>query len=69
MKTQLVIFVQGGIVQDIHGQLAPNCEDVIIIDYDIQGASPDAISKCPWSGEDCLIGHPVIQNPLPYRTL
>lgn len=39
MKKQIVITVEGGVIQDIDG--IPSDVDIIVMDYDVEGADPE----------------------------
>lgn len=72
MKKQIVIIIEGGIVQDVRG--IPEDTEVIIADFDTEGADPDDVQQCPWPeieehhGKTCFIGvwgGSAPSNPLP----
>ena len=68
---QIVITLEGGVLQDIAN--IPKETEVVVLDYDTDGADEDRLKVNPWSdkGDKCILSHYIGEgtNLLPYKEI
>lgn len=46
MRNQIVILIEGGLINEIRG--IPEDTDIVVIDLDTEGADPEDTTVCQW---------------------